>query len=1144
MTQGIPSSANLATVSASAQMMQDYKSGSPVGLLTRFVTRTAADSTFNIYGMSSTGGLVRVYRDAATDTGWQTQTIPLDGPLQDLTLMSDRLWLIITGADGFLSLLKFDLDNDGSVGQGYGVDRSSQPDYVIGLGNPGGGIWLPVLGAFTNETPSSPWSFQRAVNDQGGWGTPSTDGGMVPNGDAVDGIHNTAIVLPLTNPAAFSYIQRWQNRLICYANDPVQTGAVPWTETPADLGLAGIQDFDVVITGNGQAVVVSVDGSNNVTLTGGSFDVTGIQPSTWSPPVVTAVQGQPSTPQFSHIRACARAGGIDLVLYDATTGRIWTSGADLIGAVPTWQIFEEFVEVASPAIALTTIDGQTALLAQLGTVATPQLTIWSRSEDGDYVIETVEVPEDPENPPPIQSTTVYKAVLNLVDDTGDTMAGQSLTLTASTTVYLSANGSYHMVGPSLPLVVETDGTGTVQVSMEIVNTAAAPVLSFASPLFEGGEVEVRCDEVVHAMLLKVSGTELLAGKTSDGAPLLPDGTTPEGADKLAGLVNQVAGVATSLYAQAHEIEPAAVRLVTRTPGVRWRRAGDLRQAVRIPADGTSSVRVRVVDGKLEVSKLTREEGEAYVHQLRRTMPLSFWDDIGDFFDSVVDAVSDVVEVVLTPIGNAVNAVITVVVDGISLVVNTIVDTVAKVFDVITCLFDQFGTLFGTFVKWLLKLLGFLFDWDKILALRDMFKDQVSSALTNIGSSVPDPNLATAQFTQMLETARTQINTLLSGYKSSTAGTQNYKTFIGATPSIVELFTFGGNNVVFEQAMWLWDKLNSVLPSSGLSFNLPDLPGLSDAFSQLQAAILAFNSGLAQLAVRCWDGAVSTWASSASALEGSNLDQWLTIVADAINFIIDTAEAVVAALAQLLHVFWNAPDKMLAWLSQKIYLPFFSSFYAGLMDADLSPLDLMCLGAAIPMSLHGDAPSRLAQVDDKKKRAFAISGVLCFGALAHGAATFMSAFNRSKRGGMFFAILDCLTVMAAGALMVVDDNWRQPGMVELVVGLFGFITVFRDATWQAVACLASLLISVISMCLRSTLGLASTAAAWAYLIIATTQVALTGLWQIVYGEATPPSPGQPPPPPPRVPPVPLSEGYVAVQTLLSAGLAASYMADAL
>jgi hypothetical protein len=1097
-------------VTGSTTMMQDYRASSPGGVATKILSYAAQDGTLHIVSLNNDNNVYHTCRRTDGTEGWiQNQVALPAGAVTDIALVHDvagpRLFTFITsgstsGGNIFVSnMVEAVLGPDGTPGAPVQI--------VAGLWSTNGVYNLSGFAAAPNTPASAVYGGTDFITPPTNYPSyvmtidqlsPSMQV-QVAFDSATDFFPQVSTTNPIVEMLQVAGSQQaWPTIafLSLYQGALSYNAGVGQVTTPNGLRYLNLNsaqltsqtalvDFDVASADGVNFTMVAVDGSAAMytcTFTAGA------PPSvTWSAQPLTGT----ATPSFTKVQLSVRPDGdLDAALVDANGG-LWLTAS----AANAWQ---EAAQVLPPRIAdvctfSASVDGSGFMSAdQAGNIV-----LHTRNAQLEWRRETVELEGDEV----VSDVAVYRVALTL-DGTSDASRElPDVVLTSSARVPAVLNGSPLFLDPIAPTTIPAGGAGELFVDIELTDNIAAPTLTFSSPRFSAPAV-VEPHQAVTQYIKTVSSGDLGTGvDPRTNTPLVPsDFNNPADLEHLQSALNQIGNIAATYR------EPEAAFL-------------------------NRSWKLGVRDGGLSFH-LVEHGGDERAFLAPQAAGSFLGVDWADAWDAVTGGFAKVVDVIV----DAGRATVTFLINGANYIASALLDAADKIYDLVTGVFDMIGTILGTVLGWLLKVLGFLFDWDKILGVRDRLKAQVTAAFSGLQGQVTDPNIGAATVNAQIQELRTSIAQVLASYNASPAGSKTLVNFYGPIPSVASFFTVGSSSVL-KEATWVIDKLKGALPDFSTDFGLPDVPGLADAMAALPAAIANFSDSLFAFAGQAWLDVLSNWFESLEALTNGNFDPILAIVGQQIDAVCAALQGLVTAFAQVLHTLWAGGAQIAAWLNQTIYFPFFSAFYKAVVESDLSILDLVCLGAAIPMSLGVGAKDRAAATPNTD----AVSGLLSIGILTRALAAFVEAnadtrFN--KRAVTLSGLLDSAVAISAAIIMVYTDEWKYPGTIEIIGA--GLATVFSLANYTVAGYVAAGLGMLFGLLGR--VFMSYTWPGFAFILASCVQYFVTAGW---FAFAVPPpnqplrGPGSQPPRPPG-PHVRL--GYVAAHTILSTILAATYIAD--
>jgi hypothetical protein len=582
---------------------------------------------------------------------------------------------------------------------------------------------------------------------------------------------------------------------------------------------------------------------------------------------------------------------------------------------------------------------------------TADFEIWQRNEAGDFDQDPIDMPGDEG----LQKIACYRVGISLAQ--GDEPLMESLGCTASEAFRGIVNGDYSIIPHGQPLPVAADVTGMIWVTVPMQQRLGLPSLYLSSTRFAGQRLELRLNDRIEEYMKTVKSDDLSqAADPSDGQKLLADAAD---AGEAAEAINNLMKAAPAPAPKAAAPQNVSV---TANCNVQWLDMSAPRPAP-VRAAALPSWRLESESGKPRLTMLTPQEAQARMAQLNaahRLVPMGlgipFVDDaidaIGglarDIYEGVVSVGRKAAELVV----DGINITVHLVIDGLDYVYNGILDTIDRVMDALSFVLDHFGFIIGKAVRWLLKQLGFLFDWEKILEIRNAFKktftDGLGPALTRLG----DPAVTLGSLKTRLDTVHNDVRTGLAGLRSSPQDKDTMGKYASRSSPLTSYFSVLGGASVLPEATWLLDKLRGALPKFKGPLADLDIPGFDGMQLAIQAATVATS-----LAPTTGDlvTLADSWIRDGDLFRASTFDPFIDIAQRHLDQFFQALGALIDQGAAGLHAVWSNPQQITAWLDSPLQIPFFRGFYEGLTDNEPSMLDIVCLAAAIMSYTAGRLP---------------------------------------------------------------------------------------------------------------------------------------------------------------------------------------------
>ena len=368
----------------------------------------------------------------------------------------------------------------------------------------------------------------------------------------------------------------------------------------------------------------------------------------------------------------------------------------------------------------------------------------------------------------------------------------------------------------------------------------------------------------------------------------------------------------------------------------------------------------VIDGKPtydEISdqdfKLLCERADNDRQKAAELLGWGFFDDIADAFESVVNAVVDTVADVISIVVKASKALVTLVIDGVKLVISTVLKVAQDVFQVVNMIFDQLAVAFGTVLLWVLKMVGFIFDWDKIKGLKKEIRNML---VDDQGESGIEK--AINGFQGIIKNSQKEVVNFLNNFqpdnyqkeikKFQEVPSANKKT--GDIASFnMRTSVFTSNNTNFwNSGTWLLDKAIDEVCSITLgNLDLPNANGIKNAFdgiiNTLKGKAAQDLEILKTNILKTLEGIIE----NPKKLLQQSLSGMAQLFQDLMADFVELARLTIDGFYLVLDEVSQAVSSVMKWLDQEIKLPFITAFYETVMGGKLSILDLICLIIAVP-----------------------------------------------------------------------------------------------------------------------------------------------------------------------------------------------------
>lgn len=1040
------------TVTVNKKMMQDYRVGAstdPIGML---AAAWPTDGKLILYNMTTDGRLLRLRRDPASLTGWAQDQLPLPSGVPTGVAAAPFSWAVwtyvdatgaphlIVGAPGNYMVDNMEhpfgtfdsvLDEDGlptnfvplgfsplnQTGCTTAANASFFAYWCPGEISPPGSGWL---GGFTGAGSST-------INLPLLLGVEPSQYLALPNGPV------KLAALPLLNtqlPTQLPAVVVGPSPLTCYGLSALEASI--WlcanystTTLPTPFSLT---DFALLAAPDGDSLqIIGVDGTNQIhSLTGISGPDGQIS---WASAWSSIIPAGSANLAFSEVKAWwSSDGNVQLMVKDAggllrnilQGGALQWSTVPITGRpVSQWMLIEE--------------QGQRGFVF---VDADGRLDVRLLDSGGVYRREIIEIDGDAD----VTETTTYRAGVTITTSDKVGVSGQPVSVSSSDEIEVTINGSPSIVGPGNSAVATTDGTGSIWLTTTLGDSLYAPVFTFTSALLKNGQLELRPDADTHAYLSGVTAGDLVGQNV-----LNPEHDNQKDATEVVNALKQVVGIAAAAYNRPDDGPAGSVILVSQ-PGVRWGALQQRAAADLIAPQGPAGQawRFSARSGKPRFELMTAANAATLLSEriavgcAHVRAPLGFnpfsSDDWENAFDSVASALSSVVDIVY----DGLKAAVTFMVNGLEFVVDAVIDGAAKVFDLVTAIFDAVGTALGTVVGWILDQIGFLFGWDDIKRQRDNFKAWAQHLINAIPQNFPSPATGAASYTNFLTQAKSDIDTWIADTRKTPVGSQALGTTTAGAPLMTELFNAVSGLSSLSQSTWLIEKVQDALSRFSKPLPQPSIPGMDSALADFESTLARFATSLGAMALNV-EPTLESWITNPDSFTNGNIDPFLDFIGANASTLIGALNDIVAGASQVLQLLWDNPQAIYDWLDSTIHLPFLSAFYKAVMKADLSMLEVMCLACGIAAVASGQEiapPSHDTTFDDRAPDIAVVLLAMSVGCLTTGFASALSASEKSDNPSvrMFTMVDSVFAAFVACAVLNRGGPWRGLAITQAVLAI--------------------------------------------------------------------------------------------------------------
>lgn len=577
-------------------------------------------------------------------------------------------------------------------------------------------------------------------------------------------------------------------------------------------------------------------------------------------------------------------------------------------------------------------------------------------------------------------TATYRTEVSVFHVDKTARVNESVKIWASEPVTITIGGQVYSIDAHNPVALQTDSSG--QISMSVAaNPAvqagsatglATPSLKVWGDFMNPGErVLMYPDQPLHHRLSVLSGDQLLAAHSynagdlkSPGDALIPSVyQTSEAASAIASTVNNAIGLQQSASnagaANRYLAYPGTMQGVfyqpQDAPAFRPAPAGNWQ--LTIPANQSAPTFQNL--SSTQAFEIAQNLGHG-----PSALPESFWGDLEDFADDVVNGVEQVATLVWNTIEGAVTATIQSLEKGWKFVVNTVEDAV-------TVLAGVFKSI-GAAIEKVIEALSLIFSWNDILKIQQKLVNQVNNAFSDAIAAV---ETVKADANQLLQSWTGQVNGLFTWVENQVQS-WTFASARGAYTDPSTPFSAGGNSNNSVPGQWALRKLQEhVQASSGsasaaLRYRLalgPTAGGQDPLVAAFDTFVTDLVSGIANVAealpaqVTGLLDQLGGMLSDPSTFLNSGVKALLMLLNDIVDDCLAVAQVVLDALLDLIAAVLALVQEM---LTATIPIPVLSDLFQTLTGSPMTLLDVSCLVIAIPVQiisagLSSNAPAPLA-----------------------------------------------------------------------------------------------------------------------------------------------------------------------------------------
>jgi hypothetical protein len=782
-----------------------------------------------------------------------------------------------------------------------------------------------------------------------------------------DGIRQQVLPLKASTPDNFAFINVTENATVAFVNlakRALPDGSAYLQQTGRGeifLGnWSGERDCVHVVESTPGTIELLVVNPADVLSVPGTYDTTSFKPSI--PPINfgrASIPAFPTYPAGTKFRMTGLTNpvtrAVELYFQATPPG---ASAAELTVATrrapgqPQAGVWEPLMilDAGTRLVGFFPDDLQTLLTFK----AKSGFSLWRHAETGEFDQERVFVETDE----PLRDTQTHRVTVQMGASAG-TQGGQTVQVRATELCDVIINGRRAVVGPTRSWTALSNAQGAVTITVPMENGLYAPGLTLSSSVF-AQDVTIDLNAKTQDYLKTLSTQDLSQAKDPrTSRSVIPD---PGNAGAVAQALREIAAKAP------------APRLGPNPPGIQANAAITLTPKGATPrpmsAYGEAGSRFKLTrnGGRLTFTPLSQAAAAAHWRQATAIpSPMGLFDVFEDVWNFAKDQFNNFVEILV----DGAKMALTLAINGVKYAYNFTIETVAHVFDAINWVLDAAGAALGEALGWLLeKLGGLLFDWAAIRRRRDEIKTFIRDRARNLPNLMSDPKVGLQSAVTAMSQARGTLAATLQQYQPNQVN-RSFGSLLGAAPVLSVLMTpamrSGSGDSALPALSWIMDRATAILPALSVGPSLPNIPNLPTLLGGAISGVTSV-AGKAAGAAADFRNLAFTWITDDRAFTSATFEPILAVIITHLIDLIDGLVAIVNAVGDLLSALFRNLDALFAWFDQELPKCFFGGFYRGLTHAALTPLDLVCLVAAMPGSVasggsSGGSARALAALDD-------------------------------------------------------------------------------------------------------------------------------------------------------------------------------------
>lgn len=316
----------------------------------------------------------------------------------------------------------------------------------------------------------------------------------------------------------------------------------------------------------------------------------------------------------------------------------------------------------------------------------------------------------------------YTTTVHLEDENGVPI-NTTVSLSASSWIYATVNGSNHILDKDTDISLTTDASGAITIITK-VDTASSPIIGLKSGEFKE-YIDVNPQNIVNENLKGfTSSSSVSSATTQNGDKVLPDNSKVS-ADQLANTFKTLTNASDAANGNTISVRTSnTINNTVDASALNQSHTGEKTFGVQ----NMNSLQPKMVTGNAALSLVPdniKLENTRVTLTNSRTLTSDTGDAIEAFFGDVWNAITSGLEKVGSWVLNVVEEGVQFVVHLANGIATFILDTIEKIYEVLSWVLDQIEMGLEKLIQWLGQLLG----WDDIITCHKIMANGINQTLS-------------------------------------------------------------------------------------------------------------------------------------------------------------------------------------------------------------------------------------------------------------------------------------------------------------------------------------------------------------------------------------------------------------------------------